>query len=383
MCETNTQTDALHCGGCSNPDSAIVASCHLGAPCLDGGCGEAATQVAVLQSNSQTPVVANAMGVFWTDQGNVYWLAPSSGAPTTVATNIFTCGQATSFAVDGTSVYYFSNGTNCGPQAQCAGLLKAPLSGGTATVLVPASQNTNTECASLAVSVDGTALYWLTSLQQGNTASLTLASVSLTSGSASPTIVTTTESMNGSSSNRLVMTPTAAIFEANPTNNQTAFQIVPTSGGGGSVLSLPPSLQGFGAFTADSSALYVVGSSCSCDDNGGSSTTLPAGTVARVPIDGSSSSILTQFVGQAGDITLDPEGDNVYWSTDTTAWKVPVTGGTGTPVAGNLANGAPPQPCSGCGSPDTQDSTTIAVDASHIYLADHAANVNELLEAPR
>src|SRR5580658_9105327 len=44
MCETNTQTDSLHCGGCGNaesaPDSAIVTPCHLGAPCLDGGCGE-------------------------------------------------------------------------------------------------------------------------------------------------------------------------------------------------------------------------------------------------------------------------------------------------------------------------------------------------------
>jgi hypothetical protein len=60
-----------------------------------------------------------------------------------------------------------------------------------------------------------------------------------------------------------------------------------------------------------------------------------------------------------------------------------VTGGTGIPVAGNLSNGAEPQQCSGCGSPNNQYPTTIGVDASHIYLADHAVNVNELLEAPR
>jgi hypothetical protein len=357
-------------------------ACALGAPCLDGGCGGAATQVAALQSNSQTPVVANAMGVFWTDQGNVYWLAPSSTVPTTVATNVFTCGPATSFAVDSTSVYYFSNGTSCDPQAQCAGLLKAPLSGGATTVLVQASPSTNTECASLAVSTDSTALYWLTSSQQGNSSMLTLTSVSLTGGSANPTIVTTAESTNGSSSNRLVMTPTSAIFEVTRTNNQTAFQVVPTSGAAGAVVSAPQSVQGFGAFTADSSAIYVVGSSCSCDDNGGSSTTLPVGTIARIPIDGSSSSILTHFVGQSDDITLDPAGANVYWSTDTSAWRVPVTGGTGTPIAGNLANGTQAQQCSGCGNPYNQYPTTIGVDASHVYLADHAANVNALLKAP-
>lgn len=384
-CETNTQTDSLNCGECSNGDSGVVTSCHLGAPCVDAGCGVGASQIATLQSGSQTPIVVNATGVFWTDGGNVYWLAPSGGVPTTVATGVLSCGQAASFAVDSTSVYYFSTGFDCAQSGSCAGLVRAPISGGMPTVLVPAAQSSSeNECAALSLSADGSELYWLTSLMQGNTATLSLNRLSLAAGS-NPTTLATAQSSNGSSSNRLVVTPTAAIFEVNQTNEQATFQVVPTSGASATTLPLPPNSQGFAEFTADSSNIYVVGSSCPCDNNnqGGTSMGLPVGTVGKVPIDGSAGTILTQFTGQAGDIAVDPGGSYVYWSTDTAAWGAPVTGGRSIPVAGNLTGGIPGVGCTGCGGGDNQYSIAIGVDASHIYLADHAANVNALLEVSK
>src|SRR5580698_2383884 len=298
LCETNTANDALNCGGCSSAPVGAGTACHLGAPCVDGGCGAGAAQIAALPSGSQTPIVANTSGVFWSNQSDIYWLSSSGGTPATVATNVFSCGQAASFAVDSASVYYFSNSTNCG-QGVCSGLVQAPLSGAAPTFLTQ-SQNTSTfQCASVALSADGSELYWLTSASEGSTTTLSLDKVSLTGGSASPTTVATEQSANGSSSNRLVVTATAAIFEVNPTNNQTAFQVVPLSGAAATVLPLPPDSQGVSAFAADSSNIYFLGSGCPCNNNnqGGTTSGLPIGAVGKVPIDGSVGTILTQFTG--------------------------------------------------------------------------------------
>jgi hypothetical protein len=306
--------------------------------------------------------------------------------PTTVATGVFSCGQVASFAVDSTSVYYFSTGFNCGQAGSCAGLVQAPLSGGAPTVLVPAPQsNTSNECAALSLSADDSELYWLTSLSQGNTATLTLSRLPLAGGSASPTVIATAQSSNGASANRLVVTPTAAIFEVNQASDQTTFQVVSTSGASSKTLPLPPNSQGFADFTADSSNIYFVGSSCPCENNnqGGAGVGLPVGTIGKVPIDGSAGTILAQFAGEAGDIAVDPGGGAVYFSTDTAAWKAPVTGGGVTPVAGNLTGGIPGLQCTGCGGGPNQYPIAIGVDASHVYLADHAANVNALLEVPK
>ncbi len=384
LCETNTQNDALNCGGCSNTPAGAGTACHVGAPCVDSGCGAGATQIAALQSGSQTPIIANTSGIFWSDQSDIYWLPSSGATSTTVATNVFSCGQAASFAVDSTSVYYFSNSTACG-QGVCSGLVKAPLSGAAPTFLLQ-SQNTSTfQCASIALSADGSELYWLTSASAGSTTTLSLDKISLAGTSASPTTVATEQSANGSSSNRLVVTGAAAIFEVNSTNNQSAFQVVPLSGGSATVVPLPPNSQGLEAFTADSSNIYFLGSGCPCNNNnqGGTSSGLPIGALGKVPIDGSVGTILTQFTGEAGGIAMDTSGGYVYFSTDTAAWKTPVTGGGAIPVAGNLTSGLPGSLCTGCGGSYDQYPIAIGVDASHVYLADHAANVNALLEVPK
>jgi hypothetical protein len=393
LCETNTLNDALHCGalpvGESCADSGSVTECALGASCVDGGCGGGATQLATFTTTSPSNIVVNASGVFWSDMNNVYWLPASGGAPMTVSTNLFSCGQAAAFAVDSTSVYYFSSGFNCGNMS-CSGLVQSPLSGvpqgGSPTLLVPApSGGNNNLCASsIELSSDGAELYWLAGNQNGGgTSMLTLGKVAVSGGT--PSTVGTVASPNGAGPGRLVVTPTAAIFTVEQTNAPQAFEIFPTSGGSATVLTLPPNYSSFSQFTADSDSIYTVGSGCPCDNNGsgGNYGGPPTGWVGKIPLDGTAATVLTPFDGEAGDVAVDPGGGYVYWSTDTAAWKVPVTGGSSVAVAGNLTGGVPEMLCSGCGSGYNAPPIAIGIDTSHVYLADHATNVNALLEVPK
>jgi len=401
LCETNTRNDALHCGdlpaGESCADAGTLTQCLLGASCVDGGCGAMATELAALTTTSQSLVV-NASGVFWSDANAVYWLPASGGAQTTVASNLTSCGQTAVFAVDSTSVYYFSNGFNCG-NTNCAGLVQAPLSGvpqgGSPTVLVPAPTTGNSNlCANaLELSPDGTALYWLTNAQSGGGPNmLTLAKVTVGGGTPS-TVVGTVPNPNGAESSRLVVTPNAAIFVVSQSNGPASFEVFPASGGSATVLALPQGFPGFSQFTADADNIYVVGSSCPCNNgnnngNGNGSGVSyagpPVGTVGKIPLDGTAGTLLAHFDGQTGDIALDPADSYVYWSTDTAAWKVPVTGGSSIPVAGNLTRGTAGMLCAGCGgSSYVASPIAIGVDTRHVYLADDAISVNALLEVPK
>jgi hypothetical protein len=387
LCETNVQTDAVNCGGCSNGGPGLGATCPPGAACFDGGCGAAPTTLFSFPSAStlQSSVVVNATGVFWADATAISWLKPAATTPSTVGSGLATCGPSTVFAADTSSVYYVSNGFNCSQSGGCAGLVRETLSDSTVTVLVPSPMNgtTNVCATGIALSSDGSELYWLTSdPMNGSATTLTLSKVSLGGAAPGYSTVATAQS-NGSSG--LVVTPTAAIFEVSQANSQPSFEVVSIPGASQSSVPLPPNFGGFQYFTADSKNIYVIQSSCPCNGNGngnGGASGLPVGTIGMVPIDGTPTAILAQVTGQAEGIALDPSNSYVYWSTDTAAWKVPVMGGTSAQIAGNLAGGVPAMLCTGCGTYN-QALIALAVDNNNVYLADHAANVDALLEVQK
>jgi hypothetical protein len=60
-----------------------------------------------------------------------------------------------------------------------------------------------------------------------------------------------------------------------------------------------------------------------------------------------------------------------------------VGGGNNTSLAGNLAAGASPNLCNGCGTTSNQVLIALAVDDSNVYLADHAFGVEKLLQVPK
>jgi hypothetical protein len=101
-----------------------------------------------------------------------------------------------------------------------------------------------------------------------------------------------------------------------------------------------------------------------------------------LPIGGGPPTILAQFTGQASSIAVD--SGHVYWSTDTAVWKVPIAGGKVSSIAGSLTSGAPGYQCNGgCGSPSGGVATLIAVDATSVYIADYAPNVDAVLKVSK
>jgi hypothetical protein len=130
--------------------------------------------------------------------------------------------------------------------------------------------------------------------------------------------------------------------------------------------------------------IYFVTSGCPCDNNGPSYNGPPTGQIVAVPIEGGAGTVLVpQFTGQASSIAVD--ATNVYWSTDSAVWTVPIAGGPVSSVAGNLTDGTAPYQCNGgCGSSGSGTTpTVIAVDATSVYIADYAANVNAILKVPK
>ena len=384
LCETDTTTDGLHCGACG-------AACGVGAPCVAARCGQAATVLATLAVGSQTEVQANASAVFWTMSDSLLMLPASAGpgaTPTTLATDMFSCGSgAKTFAVDDANVYFWSNGFGCTGTGPCGGLVQLALADGARTLLVPtpASGGTNF-CGAFAVSP--TTLYWLDDQQQGNVVSYFVYGVRIGVAGQTLSMLASGQSYNGQTINLLGSNASALFFEVTDASNAQVIQTVPLAGGASTALPIDFNTFGSGfPFVVDDERLYAVVASCPCNDNNNDgnnngNSLPPAGRVVKVPLAGGPSTTLATFTGLVGGVDLD--ATNVYWSTDTTAWRVPRAGGAATPVAGNLAAGAASYVCNNtCGGSGQSADTAIAVGATSLYLAVTAPADDAVLEVAK
>jgi hypothetical protein len=374
-CETNLTTDALNCGACGM-------ACGVGAACANSMCGMPAQQLAPLSglTGQQNTLEVNSSAVFWLDNQNgqppaIHSVPIGGGSPATVAMDLF-CQSPRTFAVDDANVYYVSagNGLGGGPD-----LVEVPLVGGATTVLA-SSGNGGGSCPVLAV--DQTNLYALTQVAQGGPSVSELVEVPIAGGA--PTTLATSSTY---SPNALGLTPTDAIVQVTNNSGPASFAAIPLAGG--SPVPLPASGDEGGpfGFVADATNIYSVGSFCPCNGNGPSYDGPPNGQVVMQPIGGGAQTVLARFTGAASSIAVD--SDSVYWSTDTAVWKVPIAGGPALPVAGSLtsmsngASGAGYQ-CTGCGGGSPASVTTlIAVDATSIYIADFAPDVDAILKVPK
>jgi hypothetical protein len=373
-CETDTTSDGLNCGGCGT-------KCAVGAACLDSTCGPAAAQVAALSGATGIIVRTNSSAVFWSNGSSISSLAMSA-APGTVAkpiaTDGFTCGSGgVPFAVDDANAYYITNGTGCSGGGQCNTLVQVSLASGARTVLTTAlsTGNAGNVCATLAVGLG--AVYALVGTQQANVTTYQLETLQIGASGQNPRTLGTATGTSGSSS--LAVNATSVIFgEFQQANRSQSFQIVPL--GGGTMTAVDVSSLGFASvFDVDDANIYMINGGCPCNNNGSGNNSnvplLPTGTITKVPLSGAAPTTLATFEGLAGGIAVDAA--NVYWSTDTMAWKVPLAGGVATPIAGNLTNGAAAYQCIGCGG--FPSSTTIAVGATSLYVAVEAVSESALL----
>jgi hypothetical protein len=370
MCETDTTTDGLHCGACGT-------RCGVGAPCVASRCGQTATVVATLDGGSQTQIQTNSSAVFWQSANSIVTVpvgAPPDTMPTELVKGTFTCNGGKTFAVDDGNLYFWSNGGNCMGQNSCAGLTQFSLSTKTTTLLVSASQMSGSfnACGSFALSP--TTVYWLTGQTMGsvNTYSVYAAQIGVAGQTLQP--IATADSYNGSPSGVLGINATSLVFVVQQSNFQAALAIVPLAGGSTTKVPLDNTFSPNFSFVVDDTTFYAAMSSCPCNGNNGnngnngqSSGLPPQGRVVAFPLDSGPSKTLATFSGLAGGIGLD--GPNVYWSSDTTAWKVPRAGGPVTPVAGNLTNGAPGTTCNGSCGPGQGTPTALAVGASGVYIS--------------
>jgi hypothetical protein len=384
MCETDLTSDALNCGGCGN-------ACAMGAACASSACGAAAVQLAslgTLGGNGQGTLEVNATAVFWLDDQNgqpevlsVPIVAIAGGSPAPVAMGL-SCQAPHTFAVDNSNVYYWSNsGTGVQGGPGNGGLVEFPLNGDTPTLLVSNNNGNNGingingNCPTTAV--DATNVYWLGEIQQPGQSSTALFDVPIAGGT------TTTLSMASSyNASGLALTPTDAIVQVQSNNGPSSYAAVPIAGG--SPVPVPSTFGSSSVFTADATNIYLVTSGCPCNNNGPSYNGPPTGQVVVLPIEGGAQTVLVpQFTGQASSIAVD--ATNVYWSTDSAVWTVPIAGGPVSSVAGNLTDGTAPYQCNGgCGSSGSGTTpTVIAVDATSVYIADYAASVNAILKVPK
>jgi hypothetical protein len=319
-------------------------------------------------------VKTNATMVVWSNMNNIYAL-PMSAAPGTeppkIALDAIMCNNGAPFAIDDANLYYLASGSGCGQgSGTCQGLTQVSLSTMTSTLLVASQPNGGgvqmNLCGSLAV--DATFVYVLVSQQNGPMTTYAVDRARIGVAGQTLEMLGSATSYNGSSS-ALVVNSTNVLFETQGQNGSQALQMIPLDGS--PKTALPINVNGYGnrtPFVADDTNAYFIGSGCPCNNNNGNQPYQgpPEGVLTKVPLHGGPAVPLATFSGQAGDIAMD--GTNVYWSTDASAWKIPLGGGVAEVIAGNLTGGTPASQCNGCGGGQNQ-SSTVAVGATGLYIA--------------
>ncbi len=372
LCETELDDDGLNCGSCGNV-------CPLGAACSGSACGAAATTLTTIPAlggsqDSQITIAGGSLFLAANGENGIGSIPTNGGTLVPLVQNdAQICGPG-SFAVDTDHLYYWSNGFNGGD----GGLTQLSLTDSSRTVLVPnanSKSSSNNGCG--AVAVDASNVYWLSSEQNcGGNCAATLSEIP--KGGGTQTTLGTVQTGN----DRLVINSSSAIFQLSESNGPERFEVLPLDGSASSQIAVTVNTEGSSAFAADDANIYVLGSGCgccNCSDNSNQDNHPPTGTIAKIPLDGGPQTILAQFSGESGAIALG--ANDVYWSTDTAVWKVPIAGGPAVPVAGNLTAGTPAFTCTGaCGSGSNGAPNALAVDATSVYVADTNGSVNALLK---
>jgi hypothetical protein len=379
LCETLLASDGMNCGSCNR-------QCAVGAVCNTGMCGVPGGRVARLPTPFNGQIAVNTADVFWS-QGQQIVRVPPTGPAVTITNNAFQCGNATAFAVDDMNVYFVSQGTPSPQGMQGQGLVKYGIADGATTVLVPPPTSggmSPTNGCPLSIVADAARLYMHTSFNNGGQNIHALFAVAIAGGA-----VTTLAMAQGNTSTpgNIVRAGTWVVWSPPQDNGGNgkppSLQAVPIAGGSPMPLAVPNN-DSFTQFTADSHSAYIGWSTCN-NNCGGSSpggTGLYTGQVVRVPFDGTASQVLGPVTGQLGGMAADL--NHVYWSTDTTVWKVPSAGGDEVPIAGNLTNGVPPAVCNSCGSPPSSTLTyPLALDALSVYVADTTGTVDQILKVAK
>jgi hypothetical protein len=221
-----------------------------------------------------------------------------------------------------------------------------------------------------ALAVNASHVFLLVSVQSGSTISYVLADAQIGGAGQNGELLAKATSTNGFGNSELVATSTAVVFESWDNNNPylrvvriADKQMSTLSSNGG------PYGGGIGPLAADESSVYTISSGCPCNNDNQPYNGPPPGVVTRIPLDGSAPQTLARFWGTSGGIDVD--STHVYWSTDTAAWKVPLAGGTPTPVAGNLSHGVAAYQCmGGCNGGSSQSGpTSLAIASSAVYVA--------------
>ena len=251
---------------------------------LDGG---GATTLATGLDNANG-IAVDSTGVYFTswasqadDRGTVTRIPLDGGAPVTLTTGFWVNPIALSHgAIYGTG--------NMDLQVPGAGafLVSAPVGGGPATKLAPASVANSNYLYTPGVAVDATSVYWAWSGDPAPVMKIALA------GGASTTLAM---------GNRI--TGIAADGASVYWNNGGDDTVMKVPSGGGSATAIATGLNGLGGIATDGQYVYVTsGRLC--------------GSVLKIAVDGSS--IATLATGQVGASAIAVDATSVYWAASST-----------------------------------------------------------------